>query len=208
MPNWCNNTITLSGPKDKITNIYNKAKESGEFLDQLYPMPDELNITAGRVGADDEPEQIELVAKQKANLEKYGHEDWYNWRIANWQTKWDVDAENLELSKDGTTITGWFDSAWSPPIGAYSEFLRNNEDCSIQSYYYEGGMDFGGYYDNGADDCITLSDYNADQMEDPDSGLVYDLNEHFNFSEYVREYEEEQKTDTEKFIVDKEAVNG
>jgi len=24
----------------------------------------------------------------------------------------------------------------------------------------------------------------------------------------VREYEEEQKTDTEKFIVDKEAVNG
>jgi hypothetical protein len=45
-------------------------------------------------------------------------------------------------------------------------------------------------------------------MEDPNSGLVYDLNEHFNFSEWVREYEEEQKTDTEKFIVDKEAVNG
>ena len=39
-------------------------------------------------------------------------------------------------------------------------------------------------------------------------GAVPDeLNEHFNFSEYVREYEEEQKTDTERFIVDKEAVN-
>jgi len=55
---------------------------------------------------------------------------------------------------------------------------------------------------------INPSDYTADQMEDPDEGLIYELNENFNFSEWVREYEEEQKTDTEKFIVDKEAVNG
>ena len=206
MPNWCNNTITLSGPKDKITSIYNKAKESNEFLEQLYPMPKELEITAGYLGDGDE--QKELEARQQANLEKFGHKDWYDWRVANWSTKWDVDAENLELSKDGTTITGWFDSAWAPPTGAYDFFLARNEDCSIQAYYYEGGMDFGGFYDDGADDCITLSDYNADEMEDPNSGLVYDLNELFNFSEYVREYEEEQKTETEKFIVDKEAVNG
>jgi len=54
---------------------------------------------------------------------------------------------------------------------------------------------------------INPSDYTADQMEDPDEGLIYELNEQFNFSEWVREYEEEQKTETEKFIVDKEPVN-
>ena len=39
MPNWCNNTITLTGPKAKITKIYEKAKEDNAFLQQLHPMP-------------------------------------------------------------------------------------------------------------------------------------------------------------------------
>jgi len=54
---------------------------------------------------------------------------------------------------------------------------------------------------------VTPGDFTADEMEDPNSGLIYDINEQFNMSEFVREYEEEQKSDTEKFIVDKEAVN-
>ena len=189
MPNWCNNTITLSGPKDKVKAIFDKAKAEDALLQQLDPMPAELEGTTSPSDSGD---------------------DWYNWRINNWQTKWEVDTENLEYREDGDTgiIEGWFDSAWSPPLAAYETFLARNEDCSIKSYYYEGGMDFGGLWEDGADDCITISDYNADQMEDPNEGIVYDLNEHFNFSEFVREYEEEQKTDTEKFIVDKEAVNG
>jgi hypothetical protein len=187
MPNWCNNSLTLSGPKDKVKAIFDKAKAEDALLQQLDPMPKELEGTTSPSDGD----------------------NWYDWRINNWQTKWDVDVEHLEFREDGDVgiIEGWFDSAWSPPIGAYETFLAKNEDCSIKSYYYEGGMDFGGLYEDGADDCITISDYNADQMEDPNQGLVYDLNEHFNFSEYVREYEQEQKTDTEKFIVDKEAVN-
>jgi len=207
MPNWCNNTIELSGPKDKIKKLFDKTKASGEFLQQLYPCPEELDITAGRVGGDDDPEQIELVAKEKANLEKYGYSNWYDWKVAQWGTKWDVDVENLELSKDGTTITGWFDSAWAPPLEAYNYFLDKNKDCSIKSYYYEGGCDFAGLYEDFYDTMINPSNYNADQMEDPDEGLIYELNERFNFSEWVREYEEEQKTDTEKFIVEKEPVN-
>ena len=195
MPNWCNNTITLSGPKDKITKLYNKAKETNELLQLLYPMPEALKDTTA-----DGSKNEELV-------EKTGYSDWYGWRTDNWSTKWDVDTDNLELSKDGTTISGWFDSAWSPPIGAYENFISENTDCSIHSYYYEGGMDFGGEYRDGIDNCINPSEYTADEMEDPDNGLIYELNEHFNFSEYVREYEEEQKTETEKFIVDKEAVN-
>ena len=206
MPNWANNTIQITGPKKKIQQI-KQAIEADQLLDYLYPMPKELDITAGREGSDESAEQKALVAKEKANLEKYGYSNWYDWKVAQWGTKWDVDTENLELSKDGTTITGWFDSAWAPPLEAYNYFLAKNEDCSIKSYYYEGGCDFGGLYEDGYDNGITPSDYNADQMEDENEGLIYELNEHFNFSEWVREYEEEQKTDTEKFIVDKEPVN-
>lgn len=195
MPNWCNNTITLTGPKKKITAIYEKAKEDNAFLQQLHPMPAELEGTTADGSVNEE-----LVAKTGAS-------DWYDWRTENWGTKWEVDAEGLELSDDGTTISGWFDSAWAPPIRAYETFLTNNEDCSISSMYYEGGMDFAGKWEDFQDMTVTPGDFTADEMEDPNSGLIYDINEQFNMSEFVREYEEEQKTDTEKFIVDKEAVN-
>ena len=196
MPNWCNNTITLTGPKAKITKIYEKAKEDNALLQQLYPMPTQLEGTTSP--APKEGKVQPLVD---------GHDNWYDWRVDNWSTKWDVDADYLELSDDGTTITGWFDSAWSPPIGAYEHFLTNNEDCSISSLYYEGGMDFAGKWEDFADMTVTPGDFTADEMEDPNSGLIYDINEQFNMSEWLREYEEEQKTETEKFIVDKEEVN-
>ena len=196
MPNWCNNTITLTGPKEKITAIYAKAKEDNALLQQLKPMPEALEGTTS-------PSPTEGKVQPLVD----GFDNWYDWRVQNWGSKWDVDADNLELSEDGTTIEGWFDSAWAPPIHAYEYFLTDNEDCSIKSYYYEGGMDFGGLWEDFADAEVTMSDFTADEMEDPSSGLIYDLNEHFNFSEYVREYEEEQKTDTEKFIVDLEEVN-
>ena len=195
MPNWCNNTITLTGPKEKITKIYEKAKEDNAFLQQLYPMPTELEGTTADGSVNEE-----LVAKTGAS-------DWYDWRTENWGTKWEVDAEGLELSDDGTTISGWFDSAWAPPIHAYEFFLTKNEDCSISSLYYEGGMDFAGKWEDFADMTVTPGDFTADEMEDPNSGLIYEINENFNMSEFVREWEEEQKTETEKFIVDKEAVN-
>jgi hypothetical protein len=196
MPNWCNNTITLTGPKEKITAIYNKAKEDNAFLQQLKPMPTQLEDTTSP--APKEGKVQPLVD---------GHDNWYDWRVENWGTKWDVDMDGLELSDDGTTITGWFDSAWAPPIHAYEYFLTDNEDCSISSLYYEGGMDFAGKWEDFADMTVTPGDFTADEMEDPNSGLIYDINEQFNMSEFVREYEEEQKTETEKFIVDKEAVN-
>ena len=196
MPNWCNNTITLTGPKEKITAIYNKAKEDNAFLQQLKPMPTQLEDTTSP--APKEGKVQPLVD---------GHDNWYDWRVENWGTKWDVDMDGLELSDDGTTITGWFDSAWAPPIHAYEYFLTDNEDCSISSLYYEGGMDFAGKWEDFADMTVTPGDFTADEMEDPNSGLIYDINENFNMSEWIREYEEEQKTETEKFIVDKEEVN-
>ena len=201
MPNWCNNTITISGPKHKITKLYTEAKAENGLLQVMYPMPKELEDTTSPAPKEGEPQPL-----------VDGYDNWYDWRVNNWATKWDVDVENLELSEDGTNISGWFDSAWSPPTGAYEQFLNKNEDCSIKALYYEGGMDFGGEWFDGGDTCLTMSDYSADQMEDPNEGLIYELNEHFNFAESVREYEEEQKNqDAQKvhdFVVDRVAVNG
>jgi hypothetical protein len=40
-------------------------------------------------------------------------------------------------STDGTaTLSGYFESAWSPPINALNTYLGSNPDCEGDLYYY------------------------------------------------------------------------
>lgn len=153
MPNWCNNTITISGPKDKIKAIWDKAnEEDGGLLSAMVPTPEDM--FTGNLG---EAERQECEAK--------GIPNWYDWSIANWGTKWDVSTEGLEILEDGdqSQITGWFDSAWAPPIPAYYTFLEANPDCSISSSYEEGGMDFCGIFEDEED--TYLEDVHTEVMD-------------------------------------------
>ena len=135
MPNWCNNSITISGPTETIKTLWEDAHSGEDFglLQAMAPMPAELEGTTAPSEDGD---------------------NWYNWRVNNWGTKWDISDEGLEYidNGDGTAeITGWFDSAWAPPIGAYETFLDDMDNCAIDATYYEPGMDFGGFYRNGDD---------------------------------------------------------
>jgi hypothetical protein len=204
MPNWCNNTITISGPKDKITKLYNDAKAENGLLQAMVPMPKELEGTTSPAPTEGEPQPL-----------IDGFDNWYDWRVANWGSKWDVDMDGIELSEDGTTISGWFDSAWSPPIDAYATYLDKNEDCSIDAFYEEGGMDFAGHWYDGVDDfCDNISNYARQVIKTGDSGSdLYDLlDEYFEITENRREWiEEELNADAQKvhdFVVEGKAVNG
>ena len=204
MPNWCNNTITITGPKDKITNLFETAKKENGLLQAMFPMPKELEDTTSPAPKEGKPQPL-----------IDGFDNWYDWRVHNWGSKWDVDVEGLELDQDGTKITGWFDSAWSPPIGAYAHYLEKNADCSIDSFYEEGGMDFAGNWVDFQDDfCDQISDYARKKIKTGDSGdTLYDyLDDHLELTENRREYiEEEMNEEAQKvhdFVVEKKAVNG
>lgn len=177
MPNWCSNSITISGPTLKIKAIYDKAmdNESG-LLEAICPSP--ADMFHGNLG---EKERQECIEK--------GIPNWYDWCVENWGTKWDVSLEGeFTDNGDGTAeITGWFDSAWSPPIQAYNTFLEENEDCSITASYDEPGMDFAGTYDNGDDEY--LEDVHTEVMDvltgykslEETSDLFQKMNEEFDF---------------------------
>lgn len=131
MPNWCNNSITISGPIETIKTLWEQATQDADdetgLLDAMHPMPKELHETTAPQDED----------------------NWYNWRVNNWGTKWEISSEGLEFidNGDGTAhISGWFDSAWAPPIGAYENFAEMMDNCSIDASYYEPGMDFGGFW--------------------------------------------------------------
>ena len=73
---------------------------------------------------------------------------WYDWRVANWGTKWDVGGEGLEAELiNETTVQLSFDSAWNPPLYFY-QHLEENHGFTVTASWFEGGMGFAGeFYD-------------------------------------------------------------
>ena len=213
MPNWCNNHITITGPNKLIDKIEKITKEEDGVTDSsdpkgllqlMHPMPAELRDTT----ADG--------TKDKAMIEKTGYSDWYSWAVDNWGTKWEVcefygvDRQHLNDSLDESTISFAFDSAWSPPLGAYEQFLVDNENCSLVARYYEGGCDFMGIWDNGDDRCYQPSDYKSDDKFF-DNGDGKEIDDYFGITESMADWEAEQETEAEQkvreLVVEKKAVN-
>ena len=187
MPNWCDNQITITGPNsviDKIEKIVKEEKGAGGLLNFFHPMPKGLEDTTSPSSSAKKPQPM---------IE--GFDNWYDWRCENWSTKWDVN-EFYGVDRQGDTISFGFSSAWSPPIGAYENFLAKNEDCSLKAYYYEGGCDFMGEWDNGVDDCYAPGDYKStdDFWQD---GIGSTLDDMFNITEPMAEYEAEQEAEKE-----------
>ena len=203
MPNWCDNQLSITGPNSVIDKIEKIVKEDDShkekgLLNFFHPMPKELDGTTAPSSSADKPQPM-----------VEGFDNWYDWRVENWGTKWElcefygVDRQyHSEQNEGESTITFGFDSAWSPPINAYEQFLRDNEDCSLKAWYYEGGCDFMGEWDNGQDDCFAPSDYKSDDDFWQD-GVGSTLDDYFGITESMAEYEAEleaEKEDVHEYV--------
>ena len=192
MPNWCNNHIEIIGPKHKVDALIEGAKK-GEFVNTLYPMPKALEDTQST--SDDE------VMKKQPVVD--GHNNWYDWRVANWSTKWDVDVydgsiqeqEELFGKDDGDKKVAFgFDSAWSPPIGACEQYLIDNNDMSIRLTYYEPGCDFMGIWEDFDDRCYQCSvDAPTSDSEFWQTEDGKHLDDYMSIVETMQQYEEDQQ---------------
>lgn len=190
MPNWCNNVVELYHEDKEMVARAKSAFQQGEFLNEFIPVPEDLKIVSGRVGADDSPEQIELDAKVKANQEKHGYATWYDFCINEWGCKWDVGGDDAVIHEGHfSNLTLTFDSPWGPPINAYEKLVEMG--FMIRAYYYEPGMAFCGVWEDGYDDYYELGSYaNADVVAE---SIPEALDEMFGISENIREWEEENE---------------
>lgn len=91
MPNWCNNTLTISHNDPAMIQRIIDHKDSP--LQEFIPCPHDPETSS----------------------------EWYNWRIEHWGTKWDIEFYTMEIFNEGKTMQVTFDSAWSPPLAAYAK---------------------------------------------------------------------------------------
>jgi len=195
MPNWCNNNLTLEHEDPAMITRARDALLRGEFLNEFIPVPADLQIVAGSVG--DPVEQAELERKTAENVEKYGYGNWYDFCVGEWGTKWDVGCEgSTDVHPDGKMLHTYFDSAWSPPINAYSKLEELG--FKVNAMYYEGGMAYAGAYGDGNDEEINLEGMSADDIERDHP----ELDECFGISECMREYEAENEEELTTWIKD------
>ena len=195
MPNWCNNNIIIKGPKNKLKDLESAARE-GTFCNHLLPMPKVLEGT-------------EANGSKRPKIRKLtGANDWYDWRVANWGTKWDIDAydgsiktsqELLGKDNGNAELSFGFDSAWAPPLNAIADYLEKNEDVSMKLWYYEPGCDFGGVWEDFNDDCWELSTTPDSFLENDPVGREF--NDYFGLLESREEFREDDDNDPE--VVDK-----
>jgi hypothetical protein len=127
MPNWCTNSLTLTGKK--------------EWIDALV-----------KVSETDDKDIFMYLRPCMEDAEWYS-ENWYSWNCDNWGTKWDAN-EVMIGSRDGECIDLHFDSAWSPPITLYEYLVENGWE--VEAYYYEEGMQFCGQFVDGEDSSYEV----------------------------------------------------
>ena len=163
MPNWCSNTIEIEGTKEQINAFVSFLDEQNgkEWFTFFKPTPPELK-----------------------------EEGWYEWNVENWGTKWNCDAQDWvkveNPSADESSVTFWFDSAWSPPTALY-EFIEATSTLNIKASYNEGGMGFVGEFVDGVDEC-----FNYECLEDLDS-IPEHLVDEWNLAEQMEMNEEEDE---------------
>jgi hypothetical protein len=147
MPNWCMNTVEFEGTPKQIQQVKDAIQKDALF-GTLCPMPE--SVFRGDLGQDERKE-----------CEDKGIDNWYDWSVANWGTKWE--ASDLHLDDEGqyddcAHVTVSFSTAWTPPVNFYENLYENmNYDCDdmgdpdfkIRATYYEPGCDFIGIWENG-----------------------------------------------------------
>ena len=126
------------------------------------------------------PTLVDLGRHYTDCKEKYGFDNWYDWRVANWGTKWNASDTNY----DGETIH--FDTAWSVPhpiIAKIAEefpetklYGRSDEESGWFEEYYtkDGKLGVVGGEIEYDEDTDTSEDVYDDGITEPSTYETYE----------------------------------
>lgn len=184
MPNWCSNSLklvaTTAESEQKLADIVQElaravaAKDQPAIFQMILPVPQALQIEAGFFGKGTQ-KQLELEAKEEANLKQYGHKNWWDFCVSEWGTKWDMSISNSPevFEIDGNAVTIYFDTAWSPPEGIYHALEAMGFE--VEATYIEQGVGYIGYYKDGNDHCEDLESFYPVTETDEDEDEFFHL---------------------------------
>ena len=158
MPNHCYNRVSFySDDTTAILKLYNifesgtNPKNDLTVFGQIIPEPDWSKIPfKGEFPKVREMKSPNGEVVTTVTEFSDGTQDtrWYDWRLENWDTKWDVHDAEIEEERYEDELESFqanFDTAWSPPEAIYHALRDMFPDMCISWFYDEPGMQFAGY---------------------------------------------------------------
>lgn len=125
MPNWCSNYLHVEGEPNQLQEFKNnvtKVNDRGVIqftMEKLLPTPEGMLEDTGIMPA------------------------WYNWRLVNWGTKWDVDTINID-ENGGESFGTAYSTAWSPNDAFIKYASTQYPTLKFRLTFEEPGMGFCG----------------------------------------------------------------
>jgi hypothetical protein len=145
MPNHCYQGVHIHGPRFLVKELYDHlTKADPEFCQVVKPMP------------------FEQWLAPRTQWQGFDVAGWYDWRVENWGTKWDVaeveitqpltihDDEDTDPSNMSASFSFNCWTAWGPPIPVWDKL--HSMGISVDADYQDEGGLFEGEYLNGVDE--------------------------------------------------------
>lgn len=178
MPNHIATKFSVSGTPAEIDDFIKAARHeypdgSSIFaIESFYPCPAELRKTTSPTKVVSQEEYEATLKKneeekdkcfqqwpiteamQKDYKERFGHDNWYDWQVANWGTKWgcyDVVGESQDTwhrHDDGDTssyIWCYYNTAWSPATEALRQISQQFPNLEFRHAFSDEGGNYLGY---------------------------------------------------------------
>ena len=130
MPNWCYSQLTVSG----------EPKQLHKFLKEVERTPLE-----GEADSHNEASKLAFNRIIPMPSEMWVDEKWYEWRIANWGTKWEcgIDYETTNEWESGE-VRFDYRTAWSPPEPIMQAVVKKYPKLLFHWTYWEESYEYWG----------------------------------------------------------------
>ena len=134
MPNWCENSLSVTGEKEDVDAFVEKAKGTGWSPTQEEENPLDCNKFI--------PMPKEVVANGYSAREDENISNGFDWENKYWGTKWG--ACEVDVYVGDTYAQYTFETAWCPFIPVVKAMIKQNPKLEFHLDYAEYGMMFKG----------------------------------------------------------------
>jgi len=188
MPNWCYNSLCVSGNKEILADFVSKTlvpcnMSSEEEYDEshrftfniLHPTPKALEGNTSPLRKLEGEDDTQFKERMAENVRLYGADDWYRWHLDNWGTKWDASSTSVE-QLDETNFNVQFHTAWSPPIDWFEKIIPMYPQLEFDLIFDEESQDFCGRM-TGIEGEVDLQVGKPYFTDEEDNRVIYEMDE-------------------------------
>jgi hypothetical protein len=158
MPNWTDVRVAIThDDATKISELRDIFEDASPFQ-QIKPMPEDVY-------------RGDLSHEDRKHL---GRNNWYDWSIDNWGTKWEPIGVRVRQEDDHTLSVNML-TAWSPPDGIFNELVT--QGFNIHAQYLDEGWCYIGEYIDGASESWSAIEESPEYLREEFSVVLEEENE-------------------------------